>query len=456
MANKKEREENSQENINEKDSKSSSNWFLDHFPIDFLDKALRFKQSMQDTIGNPIGDPEQMDQFAKTMSTVINPDTLMNYTITLVNEYSFPVINHLGNSFHLVNQWDKKCTDDDKGIYVTYSGLSYEEKSGYYRKNDQTRFKLPTKNNPSIIAPLNLIVFYDNEDMYKFIFSHKDQNPRQVVLDYIHSSLYGPMPGIETSIINVSQNDYYTIINEDVVVIPKINPFSFHPSGQDKDLEEKLEFIRTELLKKEKGESTYDIILICKRVKNYNYDDQLGITNYNNYKKSFVTYQIAKISKERRESMKPIFIGDTNFIIYSNEQIAKQIIEKKIYNDPSKLLFHRIYEFIEEDKKEKNKKNQKERTEFNRSLLNMAAIVGGFAVGAIAATLSKDKVKFIFNKIKKLFNKKGINTARKAAKVVFSQGFINPKIFIMGGVGITTVLTLGIIIYQISKKAYRY
>ena len=153
--------------------------------------------------------------------------------------------------------------------------------------------------------------------------------------------------------------------------------------------------------------------------------------------------------------MKPIFIGDTNFIIYSNEQVAKQIIEKKIYNDPSKLLFHRIYEFIEEDKKEKNQKNQKERTEFNRSLLNMAAIVGAFAVGTITATLSKDKIKFFFTKIKKFFNKKGANTARKAAKLIFSQGFINPRLLIMGGIGVTIVVGAGFLINHFLKKAYR-
>ena len=252
----------------------------------------------------------------------------------------------------------------EPGIYVEQSVPKRDPKQRKVDIHDNTfktsttKYLLPSKTRPVLIHGLGAIAFYDREDL--IYYKNKSGINSTIFEKYLYESLgkYLDNGFCGTSMLNISNNDYYTVINGKVVQIPKGDPALF------------TNIIEKEIVKNKIDIALYDVILFIHGFLEKT-EDENGITSYKSSASLFslserttkddnsLSVSILFYPKAFRESkpLHPLRVKDSHYILFATAEGADKFLNHPEYKGSvDKLIIKTAADIFlnhEEEMKEK-------------------------------------------------------------------------------------------------------
>lgn len=361
-------------------------------------------KSLVDTLKDtPIGDMVQ-----ETLENVIDQNIKfpMTYRIFAKGEKPYYIcLNHRGRierlftNNHIVPGAPKR----NEGIHIQIHSANGKDR-------DQYTVPLPTKNHPSIVNCLGMIVFFDEEDLGRFRTQFNGRQLHEVIPELAYGGKVGEdskyTNGIHTSLFNLSDNDYYTVTPFGVTKIPHVNyhdvVMRFAPDVQQmiEDCYKQGEDPIIQLVKKSDFQSQTDNILFEK----YDLDQS-----------NKVRAVVIGISKESRMANKPIMRESNGLTwrIYPSKELAEDFYKFHRGNIEEEISYF-YFQAFDDERKEMEKEFDKKKSSRDKKTFNFLfqAAIGIFGSGVC------DK---IWKYLKKFFTQKAKKAATKTAEKVVEE-----------------------------------
>lgn len=330
---------------------------------------------------NGFNNPTQIDRMIDGIQDFLDQQWASNHRTFIISNKDYPAIDINGNSFLLKRTNYKKFFEEEPGIYVRISGTNKNEKGDTVISGSQIRFMLPIKSKPIIIPATATFVFFDEEDKINFLKNNENTPLFDVYLDYLLGTRED-IPGIKQIVTNISDKDYFTVINKKVFCIPKANKDVYN-SVLSEELKLKINELSIE----------HDIILI-KSYSNYTSNNS-KINIQTNYSTPNYELQLIPIPKKKRTSLQPLYIPEANMMLFTNINSAESFCNGPSKGSVEKYIVSKLMEIYEKELQIKIAEREKERREENRSIANLFYILVG---SGILTTVTLLSIKFLNGK----------------------------------------------------------
>lgn len=346
------------------------------------------------------------DMLEETLENLIDQNIKfpLTYRVFAKGEKPYYIcLNHRGRIERLFtnNHIVPGAPQKNKGIHIQIHSANGNNR-------DQFTVPLPTKNHPSIVNCLGMIVFFDEEDLGRFRTQFNGRQLHEVIPELSHGGKVGVdsiyTNGIHTSLFNLSDNDYYTVTPFGVTKIPHMDyndvVMRFAPDVQQmiEDCYKQGEDPIIQLVKKSDFKST-DILF-----EKYDLDQS-----------NIVRAVIIGINKESRLANKPIMRESNGLTwrIYPSKELAEDFYKYHRGNIEEEISYF-YFQAFDEERKEMEKEFDKKKSSRDKKTFNFLfqAAIGIFGSGVC------DK---IWKYLKQFFAKKAKEAATKTAEKVVEE-----------------------------------
>lgn len=355
-----------------------------------------FVDTLKDT---PIGDMVQ-----ETVENLIDQNIKfpLTYKIFAKGEKPYYIcLNHRGRIERLFtnNHIVPGASQKNNGIHI-------QIQSADGKNRDQFTTPLPTKNHPSIVNCLGMIVFFDEEDLGRFRTQFNGRQLQEIIPELAYGGKVGEdskyTRGIHTTLFNLSDNDYYTVTPFGVTKIPHVD-YKDVVMRFDPDVQQMIENCYKQ------GE---DPIIQLVKKSDFQSNDDILFEKYDLDQSNKVRAVVIGVSKESRLANRPIMRESNGLTwrIYPSKELAEDFYKFHRGNIEEEISYF-YFQAFDEERKEMEKEFDKKKSSRDKKTFN-------FLIQVAMGYFGKGALEKVGEHIKKYFAKKAKEAAAKTAEKV--------------------------------------